>query len=134
MICTGGGGIPTMYEPGTKTLVGAEVVIDKDRASALLAEQLDADLFVMATDVDAVYRDWGTPEQAGDRASRRRRAIAALSLPAGLDGPQGRGRRPTSSQRTGKRAAIGTLAELRVVVAGDARDTDRRRAVGAPHH
>ncbi len=37
VICTGGGGIPTMYEPGTKTLVGAEVVIDKDRASALLA-------------------------------------------------------------------------------------------------
>ena len=37
VICTGGGGIPTMYEPGTQTLVGAEVVIDKDRASALLA-------------------------------------------------------------------------------------------------
>ena len=33
VICTGGGGIPTMYEPGTRTLVGAEVVIDKDRAS-----------------------------------------------------------------------------------------------------
>src|SRR5207342_1320637 len=47
VICTGGGGIPTMYEPGTRTLVGAEVVIDKDRASALLARDLAADLFVM---------------------------------------------------------------------------------------
>src|SRR6186997_85388 len=63
VVCTGGGGIPTMYEPGTRTLVGAEVVIDKDRASALLAEQLEADLFVMATDVDAVYTGFGTPEQ-----------------------------------------------------------------------
>ena len=61
VICTGGGGIPTMYQPGTRTLVGAEVVIDKDRASALLARELGADLFVMATDVDAVYLDWGTP-------------------------------------------------------------------------
>jgi carbamate kinase len=41
VICTGGGGIPTMYAPGTRTLVGAEVVIDKDRASALLAEELE---------------------------------------------------------------------------------------------
>ena len=63
VICTGGGGIPTMYETGTRTLVGAEVVIDKDRASALLARELGADLFVMATDVDAVYLDWGTPSQ-----------------------------------------------------------------------
>ena len=51
-----------MYAPGTRMLVGAEVVIDKDRASALLAEELGADLFVMATDVDAVYRGWGTPQ------------------------------------------------------------------------
>jgi len=58
VVCTGGGGIPTMYEKGTRRLVGAEVVIDKDRASALLAEQLEADLFVMATDVDGVYVDW----------------------------------------------------------------------------
>src|SRR3954463_14864104 len=64
VVCTGGGGIPVMYAPGTRTLIGAEVVIDKDRASALLAQELDADLFVMATDVDAVYTDWGTPQQA----------------------------------------------------------------------
>src|SRR3954470_749153 len=81
VVCTGGGGIPTMYEPGTRTLVGAEVVIDKDRASALLAEQLGADLFVMATDVDAVYTDWGTPDQAAIGITTPS-AVAALSLPA----------------------------------------------------
>ena len=115
VICTGGGGIPTMYEPGTKTLVGAEVVIDKDRASALLAEQLGADLFVMATDVDAVYLDWGKPEQRAIGITTPS-GVAALSLPAGSMGPKveaAAGFVP----RTGKRAAIGTLGELQGVVA-----------------
>src|SRR4029077_8531829 len=63
VICAGGGGIPTMYEPGTRTLVGVEAVIDKDRATAVLAQGLEADLLVIATDVPAVYLGWGTPEQ-----------------------------------------------------------------------
>ena len=63
MVCAGGGGIPTVYDEHGK-LHGVEAVIDKDLASALLAEELDADLLVIATDVDGVYTDWGTPEQA----------------------------------------------------------------------
>ena len=118
VICTGGGGIPTMYEPGTKTLVGAEVVIDKDRASALLAEQLEADLFVMATDVDAVYTGFGTPEQQAIGHTTPS-ALEALDLPAGSMGPKVDA--ATGFVRsTGKRAAIGTLAELRGVIAGTA--------------
>jgi carbamate kinase len=55
VICAGGGGIPTAWVPGQeRTLGGVEAVIDKDLASALLARDLDADLFVMATDVDGV--------------------------------------------------------------------------------
>src|SRR6188508_595548 len=87
VVCAGGGGIPTMYQPGTKTLVGAEVVIDKDRASALLAEQLEADLFVMAADVDAVYLDWGKPEQRAIGITTPG-GVAQLSLPAGSMGPK----------------------------------------------
>ena len=118
VICTGGGGIPTMYEPGTKTLIGAEVVIDKDRASALLAEQLEADLFVMATDVDAVYTGFGTPEQQAIGHTTPS-ALDALDLPAGSMGPKVDA--ATGFVRsTGKRAAIGTLAELRGVIAGTA--------------
>ncbi len=60
VICAGGGGIPVAYQPG-RQLVGVEAVIDKDRASALLAQDLKADVFVMATDADAVYLDWGKP-------------------------------------------------------------------------
>ena len=55
-----------MYRPGraSASLVGVEAVIDKDLASELLARELDADLLVMATDVDGVYADWGTPRSA----------------------------------------------------------------------
>ena len=59
VICAGGGGIPTMYGKNGD-LVGAEVVIDKDRASALLARQLNARLLILATDTDGVYTDWGS--------------------------------------------------------------------------
>ena len=92
VVCTGGGGIPTMYEKGTRRLVGAEVVIDKDRASALLAAQLGADLFVMATDVDAVYTGFGTPDQKpiGHTTPSRHRGHEAAG---GLDGTESRGGR-----------------------------------------
>src|SRR6478735_2329816 len=64
VICAGGGGIPTAWVPGQgRTLGGIEAVIDKDFASELLAREVDADLFIMATDVDGVYEGWGTPDQ-----------------------------------------------------------------------
>jgi carbamate kinase len=116
VICTGGGGIPTMYAPGTRQLVGAEVVVDKDRASALLARELDADLFVMATDVDGVYRDWGTPSQARiERATTGE--LAGSPFAAGSMGPKVEAA-IDFAERTGNRAAIGTLAEVGGLVAG----------------
>lgn len=116
VICTGGGGIPTMYQPGTRTLVGAEVVIDKDRASALLARELEADVFVMATDVAAVYRDFGTPRQRPiERATASE--LAEGDFAAGSMGPKVEAA-VDFVRRTGKRAAIGTLADLRSLVAG----------------
>ncbi len=75
VICAGGGGIPVAYQPG-RQLTGVEAVIDKDRASALLARDLKADVLVMATDADAVYLDWGKPSA---------RAIARAH-PDALDG------------------------------------------------
>ena len=90
VICAGGGGIPTMYVPGTRErqLVGVEAVIDKDLASSLLARELDADLFVMATDVDGVYRDWGTAEPGADRPGRHRPSSRRWTSPAGSMGPK----------------------------------------------
>ena len=67
VICAGGGGIPVMYtdepSPAGHRLVGVEAVIDKDLASAMLAAALGADALVIVTDVDAVYTEWGTPQQ-----------------------------------------------------------------------
>ena len=57
VICAGGGGIPTVYQQDG-SLIGVEAVIDKDLASSLLARKLEADVFIMLTDIDAVYRDW----------------------------------------------------------------------------
>ena len=69
VICAGGGGIPTTWVAGhERTLGGVEAVIDKDLASELLAREIDADLFVMATDVDGVYEGWGTPRPAPTRS------------------------------------------------------------------
>ncbi len=97
VIAAGGGGIPTTYDPkAERKLVGVECVIDKDLASELLARELDADLFVMLTDADAVYVDWGKPTQ---RAIRRASpdALAAMTLRRRLDGAR-RSRRPAASR------------------------------------
>ncbi|HET6497617.1 MAG TPA: carbamate kinase [Coriobacteriia bacterium] len=117
VICAGGGGIPTVYLPdGTRTLVGAEAVIDKDLASELLARQIGADLFVMATDADGVYADWGTPDQ---------RLLAEVA-PDELDGYEfaagSMGPKVEAAKRfvraTGRRAAIGNLDDIEAIVAG----------------
>ena len=64
VICVGGGGIPVAFGDDGQ-LHGVEAVIDKDRASALLAEETGADALLLLTDVDGVYLDWGKP---GERA------------------------------------------------------------------
>jgi carbamate kinase len=62
IICAGGGGIPVIRR-ADGNLLGIEAVIDKDAASALLANKLGADAILLLTDVDGVYDNWGTPEQ-----------------------------------------------------------------------
>ena len=62
VICVGGGGIPVVKR-GDGGFLGIEAVIDKDFASALLAEQINADALLLLTDVDGVYLGWGTKQQ-----------------------------------------------------------------------
>jgi carbamate kinase len=118
VICAGGGGIPTMYDPNaTRTLVGVEAVIDKDWCSELLARELNADLFIMATDADAVFVDWGTPEaKAIHRASPK--ALGEHKFPAGSMGPKVDAACHFAAA-TGKAAAIGALADIAAIVRGD---------------
>ena len=122
VIAAGGGGIPTMYEPGAnRKLVGVECVIDKDLASELLARELDADLFIMLTDIDAVYVDWGKPTQKAIRRASPA-AIGAMPFPAGSMGPKVEAACRFASA-TGKRAAIGALADLSRILTGEAGTT-----------
>ena len=119
VICAGGGGIPTMYpSPGPGALAGVEAVIDKDLASELLAEDVSADLFVMATDVDGVYLDWGTPHQRRlDRVTPGE--LAGHQFAAGSMGPKVQAAARFAA-KSGKRAAIGSLADIAAIVAGTA--------------
>jgi len=115
VICAGGGGIPTSYAEKGK-LEGVEVVIDKDRASSLLAFELDADLLIMATDTEGVYLDWGgdleriisktTPEE-----------IREYEFDNGSMGPKVEAA-CTFVERSGQRAAIGSLNDIQKMVDG----------------
>jgi carbamate kinase len=120
VICAGGGGIPVAYRPG-RQLTGVEAVIDKDRASALLARDVGADLLIMATDAAAVFIGFGTPQQ---------RAIAAANpdaLLAEYEAEFAAGSMLPKviaacdfARATGKPAAIGALADIDAMLAGTA--------------
>ena len=119
VICAGGGGIPTVNSssaPGA--LVGVEAVIDKDLASELLAEDVNADLLLMATDVDGVYLDWGTPRQRRlDRVTPEE--LVGYQFAAGSMGPKVEAAARFVA-KTGGRAAIGALADIAGIIAGTA--------------
>jgi carbamate kinase len=122
VVCAGGGGIPTVRTaepvPAGQRLTGVEAVIDKDRASAVLAAELGADALVIATDVDAVYADWATARQQPIRRATtselRRTAFAAGSM-----GPKVAAA-CDFVERTGGIAAIGSIAEAPALLTGDA--------------
>ncbi len=116
VICAGGGGIPTMYD-ANKKLQGVEAVIDKDLCSSLLAQELNADLLVIATDVDGVYIDWGKPSQRAISKAHPD-ALEKMDFAAGSMGPKVQAA-CEFARATGKRAAIGSLADIDKIVRGE---------------
>src|SRR5204863_9860822 len=109
--------MPTVYEPCRK-LRGIEAVIDKDLCSELLAHQLEADFFLMATYADAVFVDWGKPTaQAFRRASPA--AMRDYEFPAGS-----MGRKVAAAchfaETTGKKPGIGALGDRAASLGGEA--------------
>ena len=99
-------------------LQGVEAVIDKDLCSALLAEQLEADLLVIATDVDGVYLDWGTPQQRRINEAHPDQ-LELLGFAAGSMGPKVQAA-CEFARNTGKAAVIGSLADIEAIVQGRA--------------
>ena len=124
VIACGGGGAP-IYDDPVKGWEGIDAVVDKDLAAAVLARDLGASLLLILTDVDAVYADWGTPEQrplarlSADEAERMDRAGAfgegsmAPKIRASID----------FARRTGGRAIITELGRGRAAVRGEAGTT-----------
>jgi len=120
VIAAGGGGIPTVYDAARK-LRGIEAVIDKDLCSELLARQLECDFFIMATDADAVFVDWGKPTARQFRRANPA-AMRQHSFPAGSMGPKVDAA-CHFAEVTGKSAAIGALKDLPAILRGAAGTT-----------
>jgi carbamate kinase len=117
VVCAGGGGIPVVTTRAGG-FEGIEAVIDKDFAGALLATSLHADAFLMLTDVDAVYADWGTPSAWPiHRASPDE--MASRPFAAGSMGPKVEAACRFVRANSGF-AAIGALADAGAMLRGEA--------------
>jgi carbamate kinase len=132
VICAGGGGIPVMHTdeaaPAGRRLVGIEAVIDKDLASALLAIDLEADVLVIVTDVDAAYAGWGTPEQRPIPQATPGQ-LEAMGFAEGSMGPKVRAA-CQFVEATGKRAVIGSMTDTPALLSGQAGTTITLDAAG----
>ena len=119
VICGGGGGVPCVKNAQGQ-LTGVEAVVDKDLATAVIANHLDADLFIIATDVNAACVNF---QKEGERkiAKANPAALEALSeeFAAGSMGPKVQAV-INFVKATGKDAAIGSLADIEEIVAGKA--------------
>ena len=117
-VACGGGGIPVSSRNGR--LSGLDAVIDKDRASAVLAVALGAERLVILTDVEAVYRGWGTPakeklrELDADSAEALLPELAAGSMRPKLEASL------AFAKATGHGALIASAASLAEALAGRA--------------
>jgi carbamate kinase len=116
VVCAGGGGIPVVERDGL--LRGIDAVIDKDAASALLARELQADVLLLLTDVDGIRIDFGSPVEHR-LASATPNSLRKLTLPAGSIGAKALAAAEFVST-TGRRAAIGRLGDVAVLLAGTA--------------
>ena len=115
VICAGGGGIPVVAEP-SGAWRGVEAVIDKDHTAALLARELQADLLLLLTDVDAVQLHWGASDarrihMATPLALRREQFAEGTMAPKVEAACR-------FVEATGHRAAIGSLDQTGAILRG----------------
>ncbi len=121
VIAAGGGG-PPVYRDAQKGWEGVDAVVDKDRTAAMLARALDADLLMILTDVDAVYRGHGTPEAAAISrltVAEAKALIASGALGAGSMKPKVEAA-VSFVEGGGERATIAALKDGLLAVRGEA--------------
>ena len=118
VIAAGGGGIPVVRGIDGHSLQGVEAVIDKDLCSGVLARELQADCLVIATDVAAVYVDWGRPQQRA-LGNVSPKTLAGMTFPAGSMRPKIEAA-CRFVESSGKRAVIGSLDQIELMLSGAA--------------
>lgn len=119
VICCGGGGIPVIREG--RRFSGVDAVIDKDLASARLAEEVDVDIFLIATDVQGVSLNYGKKNQEFLRSLTTRQATRFLAqghFPPGSMGPKIEAA-VQFVRKTGKRAVIASIEDIESAVKGE---------------
>jgi len=120
VICCGGGGIPVVRKE--RKFRGVDAVIDKDFASAVLAGEINADVFVIASDVSGVSVHGGTPEQRVLRkvpTAEMERYLAEGHFPVGSMGPKVEAI-TQFVKASGRRGIICHLEDIEQAIAGEA--------------
>ncbi len=121
VIAAGGGGVPVYRDP-MLGLEGLDVVVDKDLAAALLGREIRASVLLILTDVDGVYRGWGTP--AARRLDRLSLAEARQLVEGGEAGRGSMGPKLTAAmsfvEQGGERAIIAALEQAEAAIEGRA--------------
>src|ERR687887_1641183 len=125
VISAGGGGVP-VYEDGPR-LTGLEGVVDKDLAAAILARDVEASVLLILTDVDGVYRDYGTDQAELARELRAEEARGLLEAGAFGEGSMGPKVQAAVSfvEADGERAVIAALEDATAALEGRAGTTIR---------
>jgi carbamate kinase len=123
VICGGGGGVPVTRAAGQ--IEGHDAVVDKDLLAAQLAQVLNADYLLILTNVDAVYRDFGTPDEArlDETTPAELRALKADGqFPEGSMGPKVTAacRFVEGESRRSRTAIVASLDEAQAALEGDA--------------
>ena len=127
VICCGGGGIPVIREG--RSFSGVDAVIDKDLASVKLAQEIEADVFLIATDEQGVFLDYDTPEKrmlSRLTPAQAEQLLDAGHFPAGSMGPKVEAA-VDFVQHTGKRALITSIDHIEQAVR-EGRGTEFRRS------
>jgi len=128
IVSAAGGGGPPVYADPILGLEGLDAVVDKDRVAAILARQLEAEVLMILTNVDAVYHAWGTPAA---RPLRRLTVAEADALIAGGTLDAG-GMKPKLeaaagfAREGGERAIIAQLADGPAALRGETGTTITR--------
>ena len=128
LVIAAGGGGPPVYQDPILGLEGLDAVVDKDRVSAILGSQLEAEVLMFLTNVEAVFEGWGTPTA---KPIRRLSIEQAETMAAGGSLDAG-GMKPKVEaaagfvRRGGKRAIIARLSEGPAALRGETGTTITR--------